>query len=309
MNSCGVDLQPPRLPTWMTRAAGFAMASTSSLARSSARITSAAWSAFTAFSVSSSGSPGPAPTRMTLPGLMRRASPRRCPAPLARRARAAPARTSRNSCRIACAPAARPAARQRCRSPGRAWRRSRPRSRRSTGRRCVPRARSPQGGFAEGMRSRRRISPTGFAGCEPVLQPFAARELVRSAREAHGDDAIVANADAPGAAAARVVVAQDVGRIEAEHARRGARSRPRTARNRVRRADEHGRVARVPWGSRSGRRRHPAARASRSSVATSAPGASDANADEPPGERDAGDLHRGVLELRLVRHRDRTRDW
>src|SRR6185436_1053783 len=69
MNACGVDLQPPRLPTSMIRASERACARQPRLTSSSIRITSAAPSARAALSVISSGSPGPAPMRYTLPPL------------------------------------------------------------------------------------------------------------------------------------------------------------------------------------------------------------------------------------------------
>src|SRR5690242_12679296 len=64
MNACGVERQPPRLPTAMIRACG-QCTSTSSLTRSSISTTSASFSARTALRVSNSGSPGPAPTNQT----------------------------------------------------------------------------------------------------------------------------------------------------------------------------------------------------------------------------------------------------
>ncbi|MCY1375123.1 hypothetical protein D9M69_625120 [compost metagenome] len=68
MKACGVLLQPPRLPTCTMRALWRAWASTASLTRSSTSSTVAALIAFTALSVSNSGSPGPAPTSATVPG-------------------------------------------------------------------------------------------------------------------------------------------------------------------------------------------------------------------------------------------------
>ena len=62
MNACGVDLQPPRLPTAITRASG-ACSRTRRSTRSSTNATSTCASARTAFNVRSSGSPGPAPMR------------------------------------------------------------------------------------------------------------------------------------------------------------------------------------------------------------------------------------------------------
>src|SRR5580698_222908 len=67
MKACGVDLQPPRLPTSITRACG-ECSSAPRCTRSSTSTTSAAPRTRTAFNVKSSGSPGPAPTRYTLPG-------------------------------------------------------------------------------------------------------------------------------------------------------------------------------------------------------------------------------------------------
>src|SRR5262249_13165563 len=72
MNACGVLLLPPRLPTGMTRVPCRECSSTARLTRSSTSTTSAARNARTAASVSNSGSPGPAPTRKTLPGIVRR---------------------------------------------------------------------------------------------------------------------------------------------------------------------------------------------------------------------------------------------
>ncbi len=63
----GVLWQPPRLPTCTMRAPAGARATMASLTRSSTNSTVAAWMAFTAFRVKSSGSPGPAPTRVQLP--------------------------------------------------------------------------------------------------------------------------------------------------------------------------------------------------------------------------------------------------
>src|SRR5882672_7760425 len=71
MNACGVLREPlrepPRLPTAITRVPGRVCSSTARLTRSSTSTTSAARSARTAANVSNSGSPGPAPTRNTLP--------------------------------------------------------------------------------------------------------------------------------------------------------------------------------------------------------------------------------------------------
>src|SRR5690606_18454982 len=64
MNACGVERQPPRLPTPITRACG-QCSSTAGLTRSSIITTAASRSARTALRVSSSGSPGPAPTSQT----------------------------------------------------------------------------------------------------------------------------------------------------------------------------------------------------------------------------------------------------
>src|SRR5579863_4906755 len=66
MNACGVDLQPPRLPTRITRAFGASVASWA-FARSSSKSTSARSSALAARIVSRSRSPGPALNRVTLP--------------------------------------------------------------------------------------------------------------------------------------------------------------------------------------------------------------------------------------------------
>src|SRR5690606_3376260 len=66
MKAWGVERQPPRLPTGTTRAPG-QCSSTAGLTRSSIITISACCSALTAFRVSSSGSPGPAPTSQTLP--------------------------------------------------------------------------------------------------------------------------------------------------------------------------------------------------------------------------------------------------
>src|SRR6185436_10987658 len=65
MNACGVDLQPPRLPTSRTRAPVRTCARQPRFTSLSISTTSAAPSARAALSVSSSGSPGPAPIRVT----------------------------------------------------------------------------------------------------------------------------------------------------------------------------------------------------------------------------------------------------
>src|SRR5689334_25412399 len=67
MNAWGVDLQPPRFPTSMTRAPRRTWASTRRSTRSSTSTASAVRSTRAAFSVSNSGSPGPAPTSHTFP--------------------------------------------------------------------------------------------------------------------------------------------------------------------------------------------------------------------------------------------------
>src|SRR5437762_142553 len=67
MNSCGVLLQPPRLPTSMTFASERACARQPRLTRSSINTISASRSVRAAFNVISSGSPGPAPISQTLP--------------------------------------------------------------------------------------------------------------------------------------------------------------------------------------------------------------------------------------------------
>ena len=67
MKACGVDLQPPRFPTWITRAVGEARATMAALTKSSTSNTVARWMALRALRVSSSGSPGPAPTSVQLP--------------------------------------------------------------------------------------------------------------------------------------------------------------------------------------------------------------------------------------------------
>ena len=67
MSSCAQLSRRPRLPTSIRLASRRASSRTSSETRSSNRITSADCSARTAFSVSSSASPGPAPTRVTRP--------------------------------------------------------------------------------------------------------------------------------------------------------------------------------------------------------------------------------------------------
>src|SRR3990167_182976 len=64
MKSCGVERHPPRLPTVITRAL-VQCSSTAGLTRSSISTTSAACRARTAFRVSNSGSPGPAPPSHT----------------------------------------------------------------------------------------------------------------------------------------------------------------------------------------------------------------------------------------------------
>src|SRR5690606_1142137 len=64
MNACGVERQPPRLPAGITRALG-QCSRTAGLTRSSINTISACRNAFTALSVSNSGSPGPAPTSQT----------------------------------------------------------------------------------------------------------------------------------------------------------------------------------------------------------------------------------------------------
>src|SRR3984957_7676648 len=66
MKACGVDLQPPRLPTRITRACG-ARDTISGLARSSSNTISAAANALAALIVSRSRSPGPALSKVTLP--------------------------------------------------------------------------------------------------------------------------------------------------------------------------------------------------------------------------------------------------
>ncbi len=65
MYACGVDLQPPRLPTSTMRACARTCARTRRSTRSSTSTTSASRNARTARSVRSSGSPGPAPTSST----------------------------------------------------------------------------------------------------------------------------------------------------------------------------------------------------------------------------------------------------
>src|SRR5688572_28859288 len=65
MKACGVERQPPRLPTSMILAPGRTCARHARDTSSSTSTTSAAPSARTAFNVISSGSPGPAPTRTT----------------------------------------------------------------------------------------------------------------------------------------------------------------------------------------------------------------------------------------------------
>src|SRR5436190_17415947 len=65
MKTCGVERQPPRLPTSMIFAPGRTCARHARETSSSTSTTSASPSARTAFSVSNSGSPGPAPTRNT----------------------------------------------------------------------------------------------------------------------------------------------------------------------------------------------------------------------------------------------------
>src|SRR5258706_3747658 len=67
MKTCGVDVQPPRLPTSITFASKRACARQPRLTRSSTSTISARCRARAAFSVISSGSPGPAPIRKTLP--------------------------------------------------------------------------------------------------------------------------------------------------------------------------------------------------------------------------------------------------
>ena len=62
---------PQRLPTLTTIAQGVARSRIAGATRSSCRITSADWISRSAFTVSNSGSPGPAPTRKTLPRLPR----------------------------------------------------------------------------------------------------------------------------------------------------------------------------------------------------------------------------------------------
>ncbi len=66
MNACGVERQPPRLPTRTMRACG-ASAAIAGSTRSSSSTTSALASTFAARSVSRSAAPGPAPSRVTLP--------------------------------------------------------------------------------------------------------------------------------------------------------------------------------------------------------------------------------------------------
>ena len=70
MNSCEVERQPPRLPTCTMRAVAGACAKISGLTRSSTSTTSAEAITRTAFNVNNSGSPGPAPTKKTLPGCL-----------------------------------------------------------------------------------------------------------------------------------------------------------------------------------------------------------------------------------------------
>jgi hypothetical protein len=67
MKAWGVLLQPPRLPTYTTRAVGAAWATISGETRSSTSSSVAFWMALSALMVSSSGSPGPAPTRVQRP--------------------------------------------------------------------------------------------------------------------------------------------------------------------------------------------------------------------------------------------------
>ena len=66
--SCAGPARPARLPTGSKRAAGPASARISGATKASCRTTSASASAWAACSVSSPGSPGPAPTSHTLPG-------------------------------------------------------------------------------------------------------------------------------------------------------------------------------------------------------------------------------------------------
>src|SRR5215813_10456555 len=70
--SCWLMLgRPPRLPTLITLADDRISAEILALTSSSCRTTSADFKVFNAFSVSSSGSPGPAPTRYTFPFIAR----------------------------------------------------------------------------------------------------------------------------------------------------------------------------------------------------------------------------------------------
>ena len=84
-----VLLPPEDLPTQIRAASRRARSSTSGDTRRSCRMTSASWSARKAFKVRSSGSPGPAPTKVTSPA-----------------ARAAPEAPASSCCAIRCAPLA-----------------------------------------------------------------------------------------------------------------------------------------------------------------------------------------------------------
>src|SRR5258708_2791688 len=67
MSSCELPMEPAALPTQIRAASRLARSSTSEDTKRSCRITSASCSARSAFSVKSSGSPGPAPTSVTSP--------------------------------------------------------------------------------------------------------------------------------------------------------------------------------------------------------------------------------------------------
>ncbi len=67
MKAWGVDKQPPRLPTAICRALAGMCAKMAGATKSSTNTTVACCKHFTAFRVSKSGSPGPAPTKAHVP--------------------------------------------------------------------------------------------------------------------------------------------------------------------------------------------------------------------------------------------------
>ena len=226
MNACGVEGQPPRLPTATMRAPGRACASTPRSTSSSCRITSARASARTALTVSSSGiARDPRRRAPRGPRACRTARGSPCRASCRLPARAASrlssgrhephcvphlsVRLQRSSAAPAGGPAL-PASRATIRA----------RRHRSSCRRCG-RARPPPGGVADATSRRAPSAPTSRTGEQPVAQPRLAGHVARRGAPRRGAR-VDAHAAAPAARADRRSAAR-------------ARRRDRTARRSRRR--------------------------------------------------------------------------